>query len=307
MDSIVSSHGLPQTYLRISITDRCNLRCGYCMPPAGRTLVDHADLLTYEELLRLSRLLAARGVKKIRVTGGEPLVRRHVVRFLEELSAVDGVGELCLTTNGTRLGPMAAAIRAAGVRRINVSLDSLRPDRYAALTGGGALQEVLAGLDAAAAAGFDRVKLNTVLIRGVNDDEVADFGRFAAARGFTQRFIELMPFRMPAQRGVTEAEVRIALATAALDASGVEFISQLTRPFCGGCARLRIDSRGRMKGCLLSRQHLDLRAMLRRGEDDGAIAGGILAFVRHAEKKLAEELPRFEERAGCLEMSEIGG
>jgi len=307
VQELVSSQGIRQTYLRISVTDRCNLRCGYCMPLGGRALVAHRDLLTYEEMLKLVRLLAGMGIRKVRVTGGEPLVRRGVCALLAGIRAVEGVGELCLTTNGTRLAAMAAQIRGTGVSRINVSLDSLRPDRYAALTGADMLGTVLAGLDAAARAGFSRVKINTVLMRGVNDDEAADFARFSARTGFSQRFIELMPFRMPAAKGVSEREVRDALGAAGVDATHVEYISQVSRPFCDSCGRLRIDARGRLKTCLLSHRPLDVRALLRAGTDDRRMAEEILAFCAAGEKKLAVGIERFEAQACGVEMSEVGG
>ncbi|MBI5529838.1 MAG: GTP 3',8-cyclase MoaA [Deltaproteobacteria bacterium] len=307
MNGIVSSQGVPQTYLRISVTDRCNLRCGYCMPPGGRPLVGHADLLTYEELVRVAGILAGMGIRKVRVTGGEPLVRRDVCALLSGISAVEGVGELCITTNGTRLAALAPKIRDAGVSRVNVSLDSLRPDRYSALTGADLLDAVVAGLEAAARAGFVRVKLNTVLLRGVNDDEAPDFVRFSARMGFVQRFIELMPFRMPVGTGVPEREVREALSAAGIDSAHVEYISQVSRPFCDSCGRLRIDARGRLKTCLLSHRSLDVRSMLRGGADDRSMAAEMRAFGATGEKKLAVGVERFEAQACGVAMSEIGG
>jgi cyclic pyranopterin phosphate synthase len=307
VEPIVSSHGVAQTYLRISITDRCNLRCGYCMPPGGRPLVRHDDLLRYEEMLRLVRLLASAGVTKVRVTGGEPLIRRDIERLLCGIAATPGLKEICLTTNGTRLSGRTRAIRDAGVTRVNVSVDSLDPGRYAAITGGGALDEVLSGLAETAAAGFAVVKINTVLIKGINDDEAEAFARFSSARGFTQRFIELMPFRLPAAHGLPGDEVRRRLGAAGIDPAAVELISPVSRPFCSGCARLRVNAGGRLKSCLLSRHGLDLRGLMRRGADDAAITAAIRAFVQSGDKRLAEEINRWEERAGRLAMSEIGG
>lgn len=307
MSGLVSSDGIRQTYLRVSITDRCNLRCGYCMPPGGRRLVTHDELLSYEELARAVRLLADMGIKKVRITGGEPLVRKGITGLLRTISGIKGVSELCLTTNGTLLGSCAAELRSAGVTRVNVSLDSLRRERFHQITNSDSLGDVLAGLDAAAAAGFDLVKINTILFRGINDDEIADFARFCRARGFRQRFIELMPFRMPASRGVPEHEVLEVLESAGLGGRDVEFISQLSRPFCSECGRLRIDSRGRLKACLLSKQYLDLRDLLRNSAPDNAVSEAIAGFTASAEKRLAEDAGLWADRATEVAMNEIGG
>jgi cyclic pyranopterin phosphate synthase len=277
------------------------------MPPGGRRLVTHDELLRYEELIRAIRVLAGMGIVKIRITGGEPLVRKGISGLLREISSIKGVHELCLTTNGTLLAACAKELRVAGVKRVNVSLDSLRRDRFSEITGSDALDDVLKGLDAAAEAGFELVKINTVLFRGLNDDEIVDFARFSRSHGFRQRFIELMPFRLPASKGVSEREVTETLAAAGIGPGDVEFISQISRPFCSDCGRLRIDSRGRLKACLLSKQYLDLRDMLRNSVTDEMLAEAMAAFVASAEKRLAEDAGRWADRATSVAMSEIGG
>jgi len=306
MNHLVSSSGIDQTYLRISVTDRCNLRCSYCMPPGGRKLVNHEDLLTYEELAFISRILAGMGISKIRITGGEPLVRKDLPRLAAELSSLAGVKELCLTTNGTMLFRLARELRTAGITRINVSLDSLRPDRFREITGSNSLDEVLKGLEISSGAGFSKIKINTILFQGINEDEIKDFVKFSARHGFIQRFIELMPFRIPASKGVTEAVIRERLEPGT-DQGAIEFISQISNPFCKNCGRLRLDSKGRLKTCLLSKQVLDLRSLVRSKKDEGLIADEISVFVRTGEKRLAEEISAWEARASTVAMSEIGG
>ena len=180
-------------YLRLSVTDLCNLRCAYCMPPEGVCKRAHGDICTLEELEELAAACVALGVKKIRLTGGEPLVRRGILELVKKLSALPGLEELTMTTNGTLLADYAAPLRAAGLDRLNVSLDTLRPDRYRALTRGGELERVFAGLEAAEAAGFRDIRLNAVLLQGVNEDELGDLARLAEDRPWTVRFIELMP------------------------------------------------------------------------------------------------------------------
>jgi len=276
------------------------------MPPGGRHLVNHEDLLTYEELAFISRILAGMGISKIRITGGEPLVRKDLPRLAAELSSLEGIKELCLTTNGTMLFRLARELRTSGITRINVSLDSLRADRFREITGSDSLGDVLKGLEIASEAGFSKIKINTILFQGINEDEIRDFVKFSARYGFIQRFIELMPFRIPASKGISESQIRERLETI-VQPGEIEFISQISNPFCKSCGRLRIDSKGRLKTCLLSKQFLDLRSLVRSKKDEGLIADEISVFVRTGEKRLAEEISAWEARASSVAMSEIGG
>ena len=189
-------------YLRLSVTELCDLRCAYCMPPEGVCKREQRDICSLEELEELAAACVALGVKKIRLTGGEPLVRRGILRLVERLAALKALGleELTMTTNGQRLAEFAVPLREAGLDRLNVSLDTLRPDRYRSLTGGGELDRVLAGLEAAEAAGFGRTSLNAVLLKGVNDDELAALADLARTRPLSVRFIELMPLGPAAER-----------------------------------------------------------------------------------------------------------
>ena len=180
-------------YLRLSVTDLCNYRCRYCMPPEGVEKRPHGDILSIEELSEIAAAAAACGVKKIRLTGGEPLVRRGLIELVRQLRAIPGVEELCLTTNGSLLPRLARPLREAGLDRLNISLDTLRPDRFAAMTRLGTLRDVLDGIQAAEAAGFENLKLDTVLIGGFNDDEIGDFAALSRDHPWEMRFIELMP------------------------------------------------------------------------------------------------------------------
>ncbi len=279
--------------LRISVTDRCDLRCIYCMPETGVTLVRPADLLTYEEIETVARAGLAAGVRRFRVTGGEPLVRRGIEALIGKLARL-GPEDLALTTNGLHLAEAAAGLRAAGLRRVTISLDTLRRERFERITRRTGFERIFAGLDAARRAGLEPVKVNTVVIRGVNDDEVGDFVRFAEREGVEVRFIELMPTSglgpeckelghwRPALfvRG-EEVRERIEGEFGPLepvpDADGVAqvyrletgtrigFITPISEPFCRGCERLRLGPDGRLKICLFDTEGIDLRRVLREG------------------------------------------
>ena len=278
--------------LRISVTDRCDLRCVYCMPESGVPLVPMADVLTYEEIAVVARAALASGLRRFRLTGGEPLARRGLAALVEQLAAL-GPDDLALTTNGLRLAESAAELKAAGLRRVTVSLDTLRRDRFETITRRRGFDRIFAGLDAARAAGLGPVKVNTVVIRGLNDDEVLDFVRFAEKEGVEVRFIELMPTsglgseckELGAWRPALfvkgeEVRARIVEAFGPLeglpDADGVAdvyllngrtrlgFITPLSEPFCRGCERMRLGPDGRLKLCLFDRGGVDLRRALRR-------------------------------------------
>jgi cyclic pyranopterin phosphate synthase len=323
MASLIDNHQRRLTYLRLSVTDKCNLRCWYCQPAQGLPLLPHSEILSYEEMLRLVGLFMGLGVNKIRVTGGEPLMRRDLIPFLSRLKSIAPDVELCLTTNGLRLAEMATELKAAGVSRVNVSLDSLRPERFRAITRVDALDRVLDGLETALATGFEPVKINMVPLAGVNDDEIADFGRLTLGRPLEVRFIEFMPLgdgsRWRPELVVSSAEVMRRLSSLGrLDpidprpgdgparryriegaAGAVGFISAMTDHFCETCNRLRLTAEGRLRPCLLSDLEVDLKVPLRDGASDAELTRII---VDSAGLK-----PRRPDRQVHRPMSSIGG
>jgi cyclic pyranopterin phosphate synthase len=298
---LVDPHGRTVRDLRISVTDRCNLRCRYCMPADGMDWLPRAELLTYEEIERVARVCVERfGFDGIRLTGGEPTVRANLPVLVAKLA---GLGtDLSLTTNGATLRLLAADLRAAGLRRINISLDSLRPATFLAVTRRDALSQVLEGIDAAIEAGLSPVKVNCVLIRGVNDDEIVDFARFGRERGVTIRFIEFMP--LDADDGWAPGNVvPAAEVVAAIDAvypldpvdgrgsapaerfryrdggGEIGVIASVTQSFCGACDRVRLTADGMFRNCLFAVRETDLRSVLRGGGSDDDLAAAIVADV----------------------------
>lgn len=273
--------------LRISITDRCNFRCTYCMPEEGMQWLPRDEVLSYEEIARIARVCVERfGFEAIRITGGEPLIRAHVVRLFEMLAPL-GV-DLALTTNGVKLPEMAHDLKAAGLNRVNISLDSLRRERFLAMTRRDELDRVLAGIDAAIDAGLAPVKVNAVVIRGVNDDEVVDLAAFAREKGVGMRFIEFMPLDaddawdnsqvMPAREIIARINERFPLHRATTTPGHIQpadryvyddgigdvgVIASVTEPFCGNCDRVRITAEGRFRTCLFAVDEFDLRAIVR--------------------------------------------
>lgn len=286
---LVDPQGRRVNYLRLSVTGRCDLRCGYCRPRGTGDDLAAPGPLSDEELLLVARTAVGLGIEKIRVTGGEPLVRRGILRLLSRFSAIPGLAKLVLTTNGLQLAESAAGLREAGVESVNVSLDSLRADRFARITGGGDLRRVLAGIDTASGCGFHRVKINTVVMRGVNEDEVEEFAALTLDRPIRVRFIEYMPVASGAgARGITvpgeELLERLSrrfrlqpmekepLAGPARyfriegGAGAVGVITPISCHFCGECNRIRVTSSGVAKGCLFSMQDVDLKPFLRTGD-----------------------------------------
>ncbi len=290
--------------LRISVTDRCDLRCIYCMPESGVALVPMADMLTYEEIAAVARAAMAAGVRRFRLTGGEPLARRGIAALVRLLAGL-GPDDLALTTNGLHLADVAADLKTAGLGRVTVSLDTLQPDRFAKITRRTGLDRILAGIEAARAAGLAPLKVNTVVIRGVNDDEIPDFVRFAEREKIELRFIELMPTsglspeckELGAWRPalfVKGEEVRTRIAevfgplerlpdeggVAAVyrlgDGTRLGFIAPVSDPFCRGCERLRLGPDGRLKICLFDRGGVDLRKILREGKGGRAELEAVL-------------------------------
>ena len=298
--TLVDRFGRVARSLRVSVTDRCNLRCVYCMPEGAITWFDKAGILTFEEIVRVAGLLTRHGVREIRLTGGEPLLRRELPRLVGMLRALPGVEDLAVTTNGLLLRDMAGPLLEAGVTRFNVHLDSLDPDHYRAASRRDGLERVLAGLGELERRGAVPIKVNVVLIRGVNDDEIPQFAELARTRPWQVRFIEMMPLgegdRHEEERVVPGREVlrRIqalyplvaagrehsaATATVYRFADGVGdigFINSVTEPFCGGCDRLRLTADGMVRNCLFARGDRDLKPILRGGGTDE----DLLAAVR---------------------------
>ena len=288
---MVDSYARAITYLRISITDRCNYRCRYCMPDAGIEKCAHGDICSLEELRDMAAAAVSCGVRKIRVTGGEPLVRRGAVDFCRMLSEIPGVEELCLTTNGSLLAEQAAALREAGVTHLNISLDTLNEERFRAITRLGTLSDVLRGIEAAERAGFEKIKLNCVLLGGVNDDEIADFAALTRAHDWQGRFIERMPMGcgrdfgayLPAQAVLERCPELEAISHDGVAAcyrfpgakGTVGLIAPMSRAFCSECSRVRITADGKLKPCLHSAAELSLRG-LSGDELEAAIRRGIL-------------------------------
>ena len=268
------------TYLRVSITDRCNLRCRYCMSEEGVCKLSHREILRYEEILEIVSVAAELGVKKVRVTGGEPLVRLGCPELCAEISSIPGIEEVVLTTNGILLEQQAEALWNAGVRRVNVSLDTMDPEKYRSITGGGDIQRVLRGIEAARKAGMQPIKINTVLMGGFNDDEIPEFVEMTRQHPIELRFIELMPMGPGAEFGddaYLPGQTVLERAPALSPMSGdggvarlyqlpgavgrVGLISPLSRHFCGTCNRLRLTSEGALKPCLHSAQEIPLRGL----------------------------------------------
>ncbi|MEJ2671110.1 MAG: GTP 3',8-cyclase MoaA [Deltaproteobacteria bacterium] len=282
-------------YLRISITDRCNLRCFYCTSWAGWEKLPCQEILRYEELLRLAGVAAGVGIRKVRVTGGEPLVRRGVLDFIRRLRQVPGIEEVCLTTNGVRLKELAADLYDTGLRHLNLSLDSLRRDRFRELTGRDHFDDVLAGLDHARALGFSPIKINCVALKDLNDDEFLDFALLTQEQPFQIRFIEFMPTVEESRwrrHFMSIAEVRQRLAklgpletvTSSVTAGPARtfrvpgfkgelgFISAVSDHHCPTCNRLRLTAAGRLRPCLFATPELNLKEPLRRGVSDETLA-----------------------------------
>jgi cyclic pyranopterin phosphate synthase len=288
MTGISDSFQRPINYLRISVTDRCNLRCVYCMPEAGVALMSHRDILTYEEIYTVAKVAAGMGINKIRLTGGEPLVRLGLADLVKMLAGIETIDDISLTTNGILLARNAAALKAAGLRRVNISLDTLRPERFRQITRCGELADTLEGIKAARAAGLEPVKINMVVMAGINDDELIDFARKTINEGWHVRFIEHMPVNgeepiSPRLFSVREMRKRIE-ALGALEpwkvdvgngpakyfrlpgATGtIGFITPITEHFCYQCNRLRLTADGKLRPCLLSEEEIDLREPLRSG------------------------------------------
>lgn len=280
-------------YMRISVTDRCNLMCAYCMPSGGAAHLDHGNILTYEEIARVARVAAYLGIKKIRITGGEPLVRKGLGRLVRYFREINGIEDISLTTNGIYLDRHAEDLAAAGLDRVNVSLDSLRHERFSEITRGGNILDVLRGIGAAEKAGLLPVKINMIPIRGFNDDEIADFAMLTVNAPYHVRFIELMPIGayvkdydkyLPTSAIMRIIETIGPVSPVRVEKGGparyyrfknavgiIGFISALSDHFCGDCNRLRLSPDGKLRPCLFSESEIDLKPALRNSASDGEI------------------------------------
>jgi GTP 3',8-cyclase len=316
-------------YLRLSVTDRCNLRCLYCMPDEGMEFVSHNEILSYEEMLHLVRLSVLTGIRKVRLTGGEPLVRKGFVSFLERLSSMEDLKEISITTNGVLLKEYAAAIRQCGICRINVSLDSLKPDRFFRITRRDLFHRVWEGIEEAERLNFHPIKINVVAMRGINDDEVVDFASLTMEKPFHVRFIEFMPVgknnNWSRERFITSSEVfdRIKVLgnldpveQSAMDGPAerfrirgargeIGFIGALSNHFCDTCNRLRLTAEGRLRGCLFSDKEIDVKTPLRKGKSDDYLSGLLKQAIR--EKPAGPGRPTSRPRKCIRQMSTIGG
>ncbi|MEI7771137.1 MAG: GTP 3',8-cyclase MoaA [Chloroflexales bacterium] len=296
------SYGRRIDYLRVSLTDRCNMRCVYCMPAVGMQFLPRPELLSNAELLLVLRAAAAAGFRKIRLTGGEPTLRHEIVELVRAIKAIPGIEQIAMTTNALRLRELAGPLKAAGLDRVNVSIDSLDPQKFRQITRGGSLDEVWAGVRAAAAAGMRPIKLNAVVVRGMNDDEVIRLAALTTEHPWEFRFIEVMPLTGVAglaEEGVistAELVARIAARFGPLEPYGQDpsdparryripgapgtlgFISAVTDPFCATCNRMRLTAEGRLHLCLLRDDELDLRAAVRAGAGQDEIE----QRIRHA-------------------------
>jgi cyclic pyranopterin phosphate synthase len=325
MTGMLDSFGRSINYLRIAVTDRCNLRCIYCMPPEGVPQMSHSEVLSYEEIRAIVQAAVELGVNKVRLTGGEPLVRAELPKLVGMLSQIEGIEELSLTTNGTILKKHALELKQAGLLRINVSLDTLKADKFRHITRLGKLNNVLDGIEAAKDAGFHPVKINTVVMRGINDDEILDFAKMTYEDSWHIRFIELMPFK-----GVTEFVPSIELrqhinllgeleSCTPLAGNGpakyyrlagakgtIGFISPLTEPsFCNQCNRMRLTPDGRLRPCLLGENEIDLKTSLRNNASIDKLKRLILQAV--AFKPKHHPLIGDNFRLVKRKMSQIGG
>ena len=316
-------------YLRLSVTDRCNLRCMYCMPDEGLDFVPHGEILSYEEMLRLVKISIQAGIRKVRLTGGEPLVRRGFIDFLERLGALEGLEEITLTTNGVLLTEFASDIRACGICRINISLDTLRPERFFQITRRDYFEKVVAGIREAERLGFNPIKINVVAIRGFNEDEIMDFVRLTMDKPYHVRFIEYMPVgshnswsneKFISTQEIKEKILQIGKLQTVLSnpfdgpaerfkleggKGEIGFIGALSNHFCDSCNRLRLTAEGHLRGCLFSDNEIDIKAPLRQGREDAHLLRIITRAIEGKPKSPEGMSP--EMRKCVRHMSSIGG
>lgn len=324
------SYGRAIRDLRISVTDRCNFRCFYCMPTEAMEWKPKPEILSYEEIIQLAEIFVGLGVNKLRVTGGEPMVRRDLESLIERLAQIEGLEDLAMTTNAHFLRGRAKALKDAGLQRITISLDSLEPERFALLTGRNELKQVLDGIDAALEAGLAPVKVNSVVIRGINDDQAINFAAFARDKGVHVRFIEFMPLDngkvwrremiVPGEEvrqkinavyplepvisgNLSETARRWRFADGAPGEVG--FINPVTQPFCGHCSRIRLTADGMIRTCLFSNVEHNIKALLRRGAPIEELLDFIVATIEKKEDRHHINDPEFVQPLRT--MSCIGG
>jgi cyclic pyranopterin phosphate synthase len=327
---LMDSFGRPISYLRLSITDRCNLRCRYCKPEKGHTFLAHAAILTYEELHRLTRIAVNLGIRKVRVTGGEPLVRRGAVAFLSELAQIKGLEDVSLTTNGVLLKRYLEQIYESGIHRINISLDTLKREKYLQITGADTFNDVWEAIELAQRMNFHPIKINMVVINGFNDDEVVDMALLSRLDPYHIRFIEYMPVGgnqadantyivpiskirnrlearigklMPIPKGINDGPAERYRLQSGVGEIG--FIGSMTNHFCNSCNRLRITANGYLRPCLLSNAQQDIKGPMRGGATDAELEG---IFLRAVHQKPSKHLINSGIEAVIWDqMSAIGG
>ncbi|MBN2517028.1 MAG: GTP 3',8-cyclase MoaA [Deltaproteobacteria bacterium] len=327
------NHNRMINYLRVSVTDRCNLRCIYCMPKEGLSLLGHADILSYEEILRIVTIAVKTGIVKVRLTGGEPLVRRGLVEFVSSLNKIEGLKDITLTTNGILLENYAEPLFQAGIRRINVSLDSLNVEKYKSITRLGDLLSVIRGIKKAECVGFSPIKINVVAIKGFNDDEILDFAKLTVHKPYQVRFIEYMPIgdvasengfeylsndivkkiinnystleRTDGYRGKADGPAQVYRMKGAVGEIGL--ISSMSHQFCNSCNRLRLTADGHLRACLLSDDEVDLKSMLRSGCSNSDLESLIKKVILDKPKIAALHCYESQRKKCVRNMSVIGG
>ncbi len=303
-EPLVDSFGRVHTNLRISVTDRCNIRCFYCMPADNVRFKPRHELLTFEEIERFVRVTAGMGVEKVRLSGGEPLVRHGLPQLVEKIARIDGIRDVAMTTNGILLAEQAQTLKDAGLQRVNISLDCLSPETFFEISRREGLEQTLHGIFAAQRAGFRKVRLNAVAIRDLSEPEIVPLGNFARQHGLEMRFIEFMPLDADGQwdlqqvltgariREMLEAEIGPLVPVAVDDPSQpstdyafadgvgrIGFINPVTQPFCHHCNRLRITAEGQVRNCLFSTEEWDARAVMRSGGTDEELAELLRASI----------------------------
>lgn len=323
MDGLYDIAGRHIHYLRVAVTDRCNFRCQYCMPSDGVEWMEHNDILRYEELLRIINAFASLGVDKVRITGGEPLVRKGLIPFLHKVTAIPGIKEVAVTTNGSMLEEYAPLLKQAGVKRINVSLDTLQPGRFKQITGQDALHQVLAGIKKAQEVGLAPIKINMVVMRNFNSDELADFASLAKSDPYQVRFIEYMPIGGDKKYLFSAVKMKQQLVAAGFgqlipemrnnspaqiyrfpeSQGSIGFITPISQHFCSSCNRIRLTPDGNLKPCLLSNQEYSLREVLRTGMSDQELLDVIRQVVWNKPKQHDVKNGKKSERG----MHRIGG
>ena len=327
MTGLSDSFQRPINYLRISVTDRCNLRCIYCMPEDGVRLMSHGDILSYEEINTIVKVAADSGINKVRITGGEPLVRASLPELVRMLARIDTIDDISLTTNGVLLAPIAAELKAAGLQRVNISLDTMKPDKFKYITRFGNLNDTLKGIETAKLAGLNPVKINVVVMAGINDDELLDFARKTVTEGWHVRFIERMPFT--SSESLTSSLISVSEMRQRLESLGklepchtsagngpakyfrlpeasgtIGFITPVTEHFCFHCNRLRLTADGKLRPCLLSDEAIDLKQALRSGASSAELKGLIEEAIarKPREHRLADGYV-----SGDHSFSQVGG